>query len=331
MLRLIIKKTKMKAAVRSKYGSSEVLSILEIDKPIPKDDEILIRVHACTVNRSDCHVLTGKPFLMRLFTGVSKPKRSIIGTDFAGQIEAVGSTVNSFKVGDKVMGFGGGFGTGSQAQYKILPEIKANKITVTLPNNLSYDEAAACLEGAFYAASYINHMKINTGQKALVFGATGAIGSAYLQILKYYGVYATAVCSGENSALIRSLGADKIIDYKTEDFTKDNELYDYVFDAIGRSSFAKCKRLLKKKGMFIPSNGLENIFLAPITSLLGGKKVAFIVPAYRNATLIFIKDLVEEGMFKPVIDRKYPLDKIAEAYTYVMTGEKIGNVIITMD
>ena len=321
----------MKAAVRSKYGSSEVLSIQELDIPIPKDDEVLIRVHAGTVNRSDCHVLTGKPFFMRLFTGLSKPKRSIIGTDFAGQIEAVGSTVSSFKVGDKVMGFGGGFGTGSQAQYKVLPETKANKITVTLPNNLSYDEAAACLEGCFYAASYVNHMKINAGQKALVFGATGAIGSAYVQILKYYGVYVTAVCGGENSALIRSLGADKIIDYKTEDFTKDNERYDYVFDAIGRSSFAKCKRLLKKKGMFIPSNGFENILLAPITSLLGGKKVAFMTPAYKNSTLIFIKDLVEKGSFKPVIDRKYPLDKIAEAYTYVITGEKIGNVVITMD
>ena len=321
----------MKAAVRSKYGSPEVLSIKELDIPTPKDDEVLIRVHASTVNRSDCHVLTGKPFLMRLFTGLSKPKRSIIGTDFVGQIEAVGSTVSSFKVGDKLMGFGGGFGTGSQAQYRVLPETKATKITVTLPNNLSYDEAAACLEGSFYAASYINHMKIIAGQKALVYGATGAIGSAYVQILKYYGVYVTAVCGGENSALIRSLGADKIIDYKTEDFTKDNEQYDYVFDAIGRSSFAKCKRLLKKEGMFIPSNGLENIFLAPITGLLGGKKVAFIAPAYRNATLIFIKDLVEKGKFKPVIDRKYPLDKIAEAYIYVLTGEKIGNVIITMD
>ena len=321
----------MKAAVRSKYGSPEVLSIKELDIPTPKDDEVLIRVHASTVNRSDCHVLTGKPFIMRLFTGLSKPKRSIIGTDFVGQIEAVGSTVSSFKVGDKLMGFGGGFGTGSQAQYRVLPETKATKITVTLPNNLSYDEAAACLEGSFYAASYINHMKIIAGQKALVYGATGAIGSAYVQILKYYGVYVTAVCGGENSALIRSLGADKIIDYKTEDFTKDNEQYDYVFDAIGRSSFAKCKRLLKKKGMFIPSNGLENIFLAPITGLLGGKKVAFIAPAYRNATLSFIKDLVEKGNFKPVIDRKYPLDKIAEAYAYVMTGEKIGNVVITMD
>ena len=321
----------MKAAVRSKYGSPEVLSIKELDIPTPKDDEVLIRVHASTVNRSDCHVLTGKPFIMRLFTGLSKPKRSIIGTDFVGQIEAVGSTVSSFKVGDKLMGFGGGFGTGSQAQYRVLPETKATKITVTLPNNLSYDEAAACLEGSFYAASYINHMKIIAGQKALVYGATGAIGSAYVQILKYYGVYVTAVCGGENSALIRSLGADKIIDYKTEDFTKDNERYDYVFDAIGRSSFAKCKRLLNKNGMFIPSNGLENIFLAPITGLLGGKKVAFIAPAYRNATLSFIKDLVEKGNFKPVIDRKYPLDKIAEAYAYVMTGEKIGNVVITMD
>ena len=321
----------MKAAVRSKYGAPEVLSIQELSIPTPKDDEILIRIHASTVNRSDCHVLTGSPFIMRVFTGLFKPKQQVIGTDFTGQVEAVGSSVSSFKIGDKLMGFGGGFGTGSQAQYKLLTETKALKITVTLPDNLSYDEAAACLEGAFYAASYINHLKPKAGEKAIVYGATGAIGSAYVQFLKYYGVYVTAVCGGENSVLVRSLGADKIIDYKTEDFTKDTERYDYFFDAIGRSTFAKCKRLLKKKGMFIPSNGMENILLAPITRLLGGKKVAFIVPAFRNATLLFIKDLIEKGNFKPVIDRKYPLDKIADAYSYVLTGEKIGNVIITMD
>ncbi len=321
----------MKAAVRSKYGSADVLSIQEIETPTPKDNEVLIRVYASTANRSDCHVLTGRPFFMRLFTGLFKPRASIIGTDFAGQIEAVGSAAGSFKPGDKVMGFGGGFGCGSHAQYLMLTETKAKKISVTIPGNITYEQAAACQEGAFYAASYINYLKPAAGQKALVFGATGAIGTSYVQFLKYYGLYVTVVCGGENEELIRSLGADKVIDYKTADFTKDTEQYDYVFDAIGRSSFFKCKRLLKKKGMFIPSNGLENIFLAPITTLLGGKKVAFIVPRYSNGTLVFIKDLVEKGSFRPVIDRKYPLEKIGEAFTYVMTGQKIGNVIITMD
>ena len=210
----VINELGMKAAVRSKYGLPGDLSIKELDIPTPKHDEVLIRVHATTVNRSDCHVLSGRPFLMRLFTGLFKPRLSIIGSDFAGQVESVGSTVRSFKAGDKIMGFGGGFGCGSHAQYFILPETKATKAIVPMPVNITYDEAAACLEGAFYAASVIMGIKPTTGQKALVYGATGAIGSSYVQYLKYYGTYVTAVCSGENSELIRSLGADKVIDYK---------------------------------------------------------------------------------------------------------------------
>lgn len=321
----------MKAAVRSKYGLPDVLTIKELEIPVPKDNELLIRVYASTANRSDYHVLTGRPFMMRFFTGLFKPKSAVTGTDFAGQIKAAGLGVSSFKVGDKVMGFGGALGYGSHAQYFILPETKAIKTTVTIPYNLTYGQAAACLEGAFYAFSGLNSLNPKAGQKALVYGATGAIGSSYVQFLKYYGVYITAVCSAEQDELIRSLGADKVIDYKTQDFTKDTEQYDYVFDAIGRSTFAKCKRLLNKNGMYIPSNGLENIFLIPITRLLGGKKVVF--PATNNikAGLTFIKDLVEKGNFRPLIDRKYPIDKIAEAFRYVATGQKIGNVIIAMD
>ena len=318
----------MKAAVRSKYGSPDVLTIKEIEIPTPKDYEVLIRVYATTVNRTDCHILSGMPFVMRLFTGLFKPKLSITGTDFAGQIEAVGKNVTSFKVGDKVMGFGGVFGIGSHAQYITFPETKG---IVIIPHNLTYDEAVACVEGAFYASFGINYLKPKAGQKALVNGATGAIGSSYVQFLKHYGVYITAVCRGEHADLIRSLGAAKVIDYKTEDFTKDTEQYDYVFDAIGKSSFAKCKRLLKKNGIYTSSGGFENLFLALITPLLGGKKVLFIPPQNVKAGLSFIKDLVEKGNFRPVIDRKYPVDKIAEAFKYVATGQKIGNVIITME
>jgi NADPH:quinone reductase-like Zn-dependent oxidoreductase len=321
----------MKAAVRTKYGLPGDLSIKELDIPTPKDDEVLIRVHATTVNRSDCHVLSGRPFAMRLFTGLFKPRSSIIGSDFAGQIEATGSTVQSFKAGDKIMGFGGGLGCGSHAQYFILPETKAKKVIVSMPANINYDQAAACLEGAFYAASQVIPLKPKAGQKALVYGATGAIGSSYVQFLKYYGAYVTAVCGGENSELVKSLGADKVIDYKTNDFTKDSEKYDFVFDAIGRSSFFRCKRLLKKKGVYTSSGGAENMLLLLITPLFGGKKVVFSFANNFKAVLNFIKDLIEKGNFKPVIDRKYPLDKIAEAYTYVATGQKTGNVIITMD
>ena len=321
----------MKAAVRTKYGLPGDLSIKELDIPIPKDDEVLIRVHAATVNRSDCHVLSGKPFFMRLLTGLFKPKASIIGSDFAGEIESVGSTVHSFKPGDKIMGFGGAIGCGSHAQYFTLPERKALKMMITMPPNLTFDQAAACLEGAFYAAAQVNPLNPKPGQKALVYGATGAIGSSYVQFLKYYGVYVTAVCRGENNDLVRSLGADKVVDYTKEDFTKDSERYDFIFDAVGKISFFKCKRLLKKKGGYTSSGGWENIFLLMITPLLGGKKVFFSFAVKIPTELNFIKELIMKGKFTPVIDRKYPIDKIAEAYVYVASGQKIGNVIITMD
>lgn len=317
----------MKAAVRTKYGQPEVLSIKELEIPTPKDNEVLIRVHATTVNRTDCHILWGKPFVMRFFTGLFKPRLAVTGSDFAGQMEAVGKNVQSFKAGDKVIGFDG-VGCGSHAQYLILPETKG---IITMPHNLTYDQAAACVEGAFYAAYGINRLKPKAGQKALVNGATGAIGSSTLQILKHYGVYVTAVCNGENAELVKSLGADKVIDYKTEDFTKDDERYDFVFETVGKSSFAKCKRLLKKKGIYSWSDGLENIFLSLVTPLFGGKKVVFLPPKNIKGELNFIKGLVEKGSFRPVIDRKYPLERIAEAFAYVGTGQKIGNVIITFE
>jgi NADPH:quinone reductase-like Zn-dependent oxidoreductase len=322
----------MKAAVRSKYGPPEVLSIKQVETPSPQDNELLIKVNAASVNRSDYHILTGKPLFMRLFIGLFKPKLSTTGTDFAGQVEAIGKNVTSFKVGDKIMGFDGGLlGIESHAQYLLLPEDKAIKMTVNIPDNLQYEEAAACLEGAFYAAAQVNPIKPKRGQKALVYGATGAIGTSYVQFLKYYGVYTTAVCRIENKELVRSLGADKVIDYTTEDFTKDSERYDFVFDAVGKSSFFKCKKLLKKKGGYTSSGGWINLFLLMITPLLGGRKVFFSFPSRLTEQLTFIKELIEKGSFKPVIDRRYPLDKIAEAFTYVASGQKIGNVIITMD
>ncbi len=320
----------MKIAFRNKYGNPEVLSIKEVDTPTPNDDEILIKVYAATVNRSDCHILTGRPFLMRLFTGLFKPKVATTGTDFAGTIEATGKNVSSFTKGERVMGFSGGvLGIRSHAQYMLLSEKRAGKILVTIPEKLSYDEAAACLEGALYAAS-INLYKPKPGQKALVYGATGAIGSSYVQYLKHFGVQTTAVCRSQHSELIRSLGAGKVIDYTTSDFTKDDERYDYVLDAVGRTSFAKCKKLLKPKGIFTSSGGAENLILIFVTPLFGGKKVVFKTYKRVKPGLDFIKDMIEKGKFRAVIDRKYPLEKIADAFRYVQSGQKIGNVVITM-
>jgi NADPH:quinone reductase-like Zn-dependent oxidoreductase len=318
----------MKAAVRSKYGSSEVLSIKEIDKPVPKDNEVLIRVYAASVSRTDNHVLTGKPFFMRLFTGLFKPKLSITGSDFAGQVEAVGTSVQSFKVGDKVMGFGGVLCIGSHTQYITFPETEG---IVLMPRNINYEQAAACLEGAYYAAAGITTLKPSAGQKVLVYGATGSIGSAYIQFLKYYGAYVTAVCGGEDTTLVRSLGADKVIDYKTQDFTKDEERYDFVFDAVDKTGFLKCKRLLKKNGIYTSTGGFEYLLWALITKISGGKRVLFLPPKDIKGNLGFIKDLIEKGKFRPLIDRTYPIEKIAEAFTYVASAQKKGNVIITTE
>lgn len=314
----------MKAAVRSKYGSPEVLDVKDNEIPMPEARDVLIRVYATTVNRSDYHVLTGRPFIMRLFTGFFSPTLSVTGSDFAGQVEAMGKNAKRFKAGDKVMGFVD-MGAQSHAQYLTIPEAKVTP----MPINVTYEQAAACLEGAFYAISCLQRIKLKAGQKALVIGATGAIGSSYVQFLKFYGVDITAVCGGENIHLVKSLGASRVIDYKTEDFTKDNDRYDFVLDAVGKTSFGKCRHLLKEKGIF--SSSQPNFLGALITPLMGGKKEIIPVPVDLMANLSFIRDIVEKGKFIPVIDRKYSLDKIADAYAYVATGQKIGNVIITMD
>ncbi len=317
----------MKAAVHTTYGPPDSLHVQETEKPLPGDDEVLIRVYAATVNRTDCHLLTGKPLYMRLFAGFSKPKLPITGTDFAGQIEAKGKNIRSLKVGQRVIGFEF-LGLRSHADYLTISE---KKELVIIPDTITYEQAAACIEGAFYALNVINTIKPGSGQKALVIGATGAIGSSYVQFLKNAGCSVTAVCGVENSELVKSIGADKIIDYRKEDFTKLNERFDFIFDAVDQTTFALCKPLLKKNGLFNSSGGLINIFLSMISPLTGGKKVVFVAPKDPGKHLNQILELVALGKFKPVIDRKYSLDEIAAAFSYVMSGQKIGNVIILMN
>jgi NADPH:quinone reductase-like Zn-dependent oxidoreductase len=317
----------MKAVVRTHYGPPEVLQVREVSKPQPGDHEVLIKVHATTVNRTDCGIQFARPFIIRFFTGLLKPKHPIPGTDFAGEIEASGKDVTSFKVGDKVWGFDDS-GLRSQAEYMILSE---NKALTTIPDNLSYGEAAASSEGAHYAYNFVNKMDLQPGQKVLVNGATGAIGSAAVQLLKHFGVYVTAVGNTKNLELIKSLGADKVIDYTKEDFTRDDETYDCVFDTVGKSTFAKCRPLLRPGGVYMSSElgpGAQNPFLALITPVWGGKKVKFPFPTNPKRSILFIKKLIEEGEFKPVIDRTYPLEKIREAYRYVASGQKTGNVVV---
>jgi NADPH:quinone reductase-like Zn-dependent oxidoreductase len=323
----------MKAIVYTKYGSSDVLQLKEVEKPVPKDDEVLIRVHATTVNRTDCATIKAKPFFMRIVTGLFKPKKQIPGTEFAGDIEVVGKSASSLKVGDNVFGFNDE-GSGSHAQYMTIKEYNV----ITIPGNISYEQAAASSEGAHYAYNFINKVNLQKGQNVLVNGATGAIGSAAVQLLKYFDVHVTAVCATKNIELVKSLGANKAIDYTKEDFTKDEQKFDFVFDTVGKSSFFKCKHLLKTGGVYISSDLgylAQNIFLPFITPIIkpmiGNKKTIFPVPTDIRRSLQLIKSLIEQENFKAVIDREFPLEKIAEAYNYVEKGQKTGNVIINVE
>ena len=318
----------MKAAIRNNYGSPDVLRVEETHQPVPLENELLVKVYATTVNRTDCGILTGKPSIIRLFTGVVEPRDATTGTDFAGLVVAVGSQVTAFKAGDKVWGFNDN-GLRSHAEYMVVPENEAIEI---IPEGISYEQAAASIEGAHYAYNFIKRVPLGGNRKVMLNGATGAIGSAALQMLKYYGVEVTAVGNTPNLDLLKTLGADRVIDYSQEDFTRDRERYDFVFDAVGKSSFGKCKPLLKPGGVYISSElgpNAENPFLALWTPVTRGKQVRFPLPTDRKGSIVFIKKLLEEGKFRPVIDRRYPLADIAEAFRYVLTGQKTGNVILT--
>lgn len=320
----------MKAITRTKYGPPEVLQLQEIPMPTPKDNELLIRVHATTVNRTDCGILTGKPFLIRAFTGLTKPSDLVPGTDFAGQVEALGKNVKAFKTGDRVWGFRD-VGLASQAEYMTIREDEA---VAKIPENISYQEVVACAEGAHYAYNSIDKVKIDSRSRVLVNGATGAIGSAAIQLLKYYGATITAVGNTKNMDLIKSLDPDKTIDYQKEDFTQDDEKYHFIFDAVGKSSFPQCKHLLLPKGVYISSElgpNAQNLYLPLTTKMKGGKRVIFPIPVNCKKTIVFMSKLLSEGKFKPVIDRVYQPKQVVEAYTYVASGQKTGNVIINFE
>ena len=319
----------MKAAFRTRYGPPDVLEVKEVPRPEPRAGEVLVRVHAATVSRTDCGGLWGSPFVFRFFTGLPRPRHTATGSDFAGEVQAVGKDVTAFRVGDRVWGFDDN-GAGTHAQYVTFPAAKA---ITTIPTGIGYAQAAACAEGAHYAINFLRKVRVEAGRRALVNGATGAIGSAAVQLLKHHGVHVTAVCAAPHVALVRSLGADRVIDYLAEDFTKTDTRYDFVFDAVGKSTFGACKPILEPGGVYVSSElgpRAENLYLALLTPLLGGKKVLFPFPVDIKGSLSLVRGLVEQGKFRPVIDRAYPLEAIRDAFTYVASGQKIGNVILTM-
>jgi NADPH:quinone reductase-like Zn-dependent oxidoreductase len=320
----------MKAIVYEKYGSPDVLQLKEVAKPVPKEHEILIHVHAAAVTPADIAFRKGEPFLGRVFSGLIRPKR-IPGVEFAGDIEAVGTAVTLFQKGDQVFGTAG-TGFGAHAEYICLGE---EGVVTRKPTTLTYEEAVAVCDGALTALVFLrDKAHIQRGQNVLINGASGAVGAAAVQLARYFGADVTGVCSTTNGALVKSLGAETVIDYTTEDFTKRGETYDIIFDAVGKSSFSRCKGSLTSRGVYLATVPTLAILLQTVwTAKIGSKKAMFAATGLtqRKANLIFLRELVEAEKLQAVIDRRYPLEHMAEAHRYVETGHKKGNVVITVE
>jgi NADPH:quinone reductase-like Zn-dependent oxidoreductase len=318
----------MRAVVYEKYGPPEVLRVQEVERPVPEDDQVLVNIHATTVNRSDCGVRSAKPFFTRFFTGLRRPKRRIPGMELAGVVEAVGSAVTEFEVGDQVFGVKG---FGAHAEFVCMRESAS---LAHKPAGMSFDEAAAVCDGAIIALACLGKADLRKGRSILIYGASGSIGTAGVQLAKHFGADVTAVCNTKNVELVRSLGADRVIDYTQEDFTKNGQTYDVVFDAVGKHSFKRCRGSLKPSGIYIETD-LGFMWhvppLALLTRLIGDKRVTLPIPKYTKANVLILKELIEAGQYRAVIDRRYSLEQVVEATRYVETGQKTGNVVLTLN
>lgn len=317
----------MRAVVYDRYGPPEVLRLAEVERPVPKDDEVLVRLHATTVTRTDCGWRTARPFFTRYFIGVLRPKRPILGMEFAGQVEAVGSAVAEFAVGDDVFGVKG---FGAYAEFVCVRESAA---LAHKPPNIGWQEAAAVCDGFCAAISCLRRAELRPGARLVVYGASGSIGTAAVQIAKHLGLHITAVCNTKSVELLRSLGADEIVNYEREDFTENGKTYDIIFDSVGKHSFRRCRRSLTPSGVFIETD-LGFMWHAPAIALLtrwfGDKKAALGIARYRKQDVLLLKDLIERDEYRAVIDRSYPLEEVVEATAYVETGQKTGNVVLTI-
>jgi NADPH:quinone reductase-like Zn-dependent oxidoreductase len=319
----------MRAAVQHEYGPPSVVSVVDVPTPRPGAGELLVEVRATTVNRTDCGFRAASPPIVRLFSGLRRPKRTILGNEFAGVVTETGAGVERFAVGDRIFGYIEGT-FGGHAEYLVVDQ---DASIATIPPDVSDQQAAAGTEGSHYALAYTSAGKFGPGKDVMVYGATGAIGSAAVQIAKHLGATVTAVCATDQLDLVRGLGADRVVDYTAGDFTDDEQRYDVVLDAVGKSSWGACKRLLKPHGLYMSSElgrFAQNPFLAIATRFSRGRRVKFPVPTHDREMIEYLRDLMASGAFTPVIDRTYPLGQIVEAYEYVESGQKIGNVVIAV-
>jgi NADPH:quinone reductase-like Zn-dependent oxidoreductase len=316
----------MKAAVIERYGSPDVVDIRDMPTPTPKSGEILIKVNATTVGRTDSCALRAHPFFVRPFTGLLRPKRKILGLDFAGTVEVVGKDVLQFGQGDRVFGLTPG-GYGAHAEYVCIP---ADCAVSVMPSGKRFRDVVVC-EGAWYADTYLQKFDLRPGHKILIYGASGAIGTSAVQLSKFYGAEVTAVVSTPHIDLARRLGADYIVDYTAEDFAKVDDSFDFVLDAVGKTSLLRCRSLLKPDGVFAATDlgpWWQNVFLSIWSSLTGSGRVVLPMPQHDRSFVEFLKARIQADEFRAVIDREYPLRDIAEAYRYVETEQKAGIVVI---
>ena len=317
----------MRAVVYDRYGPPEVLRVDDVEAPVPQENEVLVRVRASTVTRSDCGYRAADPFFSRVFTGLRAPKQRIVGTELAGEVEAVGAAVTEFGVGGRVFGLR----SGANAELVCVREAGA---LAHIPAGMSFEEAAALSDGSSIAQACLRPADLRAGRSILIYGASGAIGTAAIQLAKARGARVTAVCNAKNVELVRSLGADEVIDYEQEDFTKRGETYDVIFDAVGKHSFRRSRRSLKPGGTYVETDlgFMYHVpFLALLTRVIGSKRVTLSIPKYTKEDVLHVKELVEAGRYRPVIDRIYPLEDVVEATRYVETGQKTGNVVLTLD
>ncbi|HSP08318.1 MAG TPA: NAD(P)-dependent alcohol dehydrogenase [Candidatus Dormibacteraeota bacterium] len=324
----------MRAVVYDQYGPPDVLRLEDVESPVPGEDEVLIRVYATTVNRLDVHtreanVKSGPAvsLLSRMMSGVRGPRRRILGSEFAGEVEATGAAVTEFAMGDRVFG-ASGLRFGAHAELMCMRETTR---IVPMPAGLSFEQAAPAFDGALNALTCLKQADLRKGRRILIYGASGAIGTAGVQLARHFGADVTAVCSTKNLELVRSLGADRVIDYTREDFTKNGQTYHVIFDAVGKHSFKRCRDSLEPGGIYLPTDGFANLVLAMWTARFGSKKVLFQLPPRQSKQDVqFLKGLIESGEYRPVIDRTYPLEDVVEATRYVETEQKTGNVVLTV-